>query len=74
MSQHREKVEIGSLGEELYGGAGGISMDKAVRGGPTYSTLDTGNLCKLLSFMTTFHFDSKRHMGWSVFINCRICV
>ena len=40
MSQHREKVEIGSLGEELYGGAGGISMDKAVRGGLACSTLD----------------------------------
>ena len=33
-------MEIGSLGEELYGGAGGISMDKAVRGGLACSTLD----------------------------------
>ena len=56
MSQHREKVEIGSLGEELYGGAGGISMDKAVRGGPTFSTLDIGNLCIMANFYDNFSF------------------
>ena len=45
-------------------------MDKAVQGGSSLLNIgDVGNLCKVLTFTTTFHFDSKRHIGWP---NCRI--